>query len=318
MKKISIITQNNDSSILRQTPQKNGIWNGCLFKINEFEDFDYAIVINYLNQDLKIKKYNKAWLLIQEPYIENLYEWVLNDHENYSRILTHHIPENNSLNYTLCPPLLPWYINKSYEELKILKPFEKEKMVSSIASNKRMFFGHKRRYEFIQYLLRQSIIDVDVYGRGINQIDNKWDGLAPYKYSFAVENTSKENYWTEKIFDPFLSYTVPIYFGCTNISDYFPKDSYIDFDINFPEKSIEKVHDLLLDPEDYYARLPALIKARNLVLEKYNFFAYISQLVSTDDEIQNDNNPCETILKKYHPSLKSKLITGSGKIIKYW
>lgn len=40
-------------------------------------------------------------------------------------------------------------------------------------------------------------------------------------FHIAIENTSIANYFSEKLLDCFRTYTVPIYYGCTNIEDYF-------------------------------------------------------------------------------------------------
>lgn len=44
------------------------------------------------------------------------------------------------------------------------------------------------------------------------------------QFHIAIENTSIKDYFTEKILDCFKTKTVPIYFGCTNIGDYFNTD----------------------------------------------------------------------------------------------
>ena len=49
------------------------------------------------------------------------------------------------------------------------------------------------------------------------------------QYGVAIENVSHRGYFTEKILDCFLLKTIPIYWGCTNISDYFNKDGIIEF-----------------------------------------------------------------------------------------
>lgn len=43
----------------------------------------------------------------------------------------------------------------------------------------------------------------------------------PFRFSIVIENSQQENYFTEKIIDCFLCKTVPIYWGCPNISDFF-------------------------------------------------------------------------------------------------
>ena len=51
-----------------------------------------------------------------------------------------------------------------------------------------------------------------------------------YKFHIAVENCSLPNYTTEKLHDCFLTKTVPIYYGSTNVSDYYNMDGILKFE----------------------------------------------------------------------------------------
>ncbi|MFN9907083.1 MAG: glycosyltransferase family 10 domain-containing protein, partial [bacterium] len=44
-----------------------------------------------------------------------------------------------------------------------------------------------------------------------------------YLFTIAIENTSHDHYFTEKIINPFINNTVPIYWGCKKVDEYFPK-----------------------------------------------------------------------------------------------
>jgi hypothetical protein len=52
--------------------------------------------------------------------------------------------------------------------------------------------------------------------------------LAMYKFCLCFENEACEGYITEKLFDCFLSGTVPVYYGAPNVSEYVPEGCYID------------------------------------------------------------------------------------------
>ncbi len=59
---------------------------------------------------------------------------------------------------------------------------------------------------------------------------NKIETLSQYKFSICFENTkNQEDYISEKIFDSFLSQTIPIYFGAPNIKKIIPKECFIDY-----------------------------------------------------------------------------------------
>ncbi len=58
-------------------------------------------------------------------------------------------------------------------------------------------------------------------GRGYKTLERQADGLAPYRYSVVIENVQERDYFSEKLIDAILCKTVPIYWGCPNIGDYF-------------------------------------------------------------------------------------------------
>ncbi len=47
------------------------------------------------------------------------------------------------------------------------------------------------------------------------------------KFSVIIENSSETNYFSEKLIDCLLTKTIPIYWGCPNISSYFDTDGMI-------------------------------------------------------------------------------------------
>ncbi|RLA80155.1 MAG: hypothetical protein DRG78_11535 [Epsilonproteobacteria bacterium] len=82
-------------------------------------------------------------------------------------------------------------------------------------------------------------------------VDNKKDVMERYKFSICYENLKDvPGYITEKIFDSFFAGCVPIYWGANNITDYIPKDCFIDKrDFN----SYEKLYEFMINmtDEDY-------------------------------------------------------------------
>ena len=46
-------------------------------------------------------------------------------------------------------------------------------------------------------------------------------------YSVAVESSNEPNYFTEKLIDCLITKTIPIYWGCPNISEYFDTSYWI-------------------------------------------------------------------------------------------
>jgi hypothetical protein len=46
-------------------------------------------------------------------------------------------------------------------------------------------------------------------------------------YSVAVESTQEQNYFSEKLIDCLITKTIPVYWGCSNISDFFDSSYWI-------------------------------------------------------------------------------------------
>jgi hypothetical protein len=201
---------------------------------------------------------------------------------------------------------LGWYFHHDYHFLSALAVPEKPRTISCIASGLDSLAGHRVRLNFVNRL-RKEIPGIDFFGKGNHFLPDKMDGLLPYRYSIAIENTSTQDYFTEKINDCFLAYTVPVYYGCKNISRYFPVKSFISIDINDPGKAIQKISEIL-SADDWSERLEQVKEARELVLNKYQPLAGAAQAFR-QIRIQGDRkmislNPVKTgVLRKIRRSL---------------
>lgn len=161
--------------------------------------------------------------------------------------------------------------------IKIEDYAQKQNRVSAILSNANSLPGHKFRQKLIHFL-QDKKFDYDHFGFGYNYIKNKEDGLDPYKYSIAVENSSIPFYVTEKIADCFARMTMPIYWGCPNITEYFPAESMIIIDENDLEGSLERIEEAVRT--DLWSKnFDALVEAHNRVFYEHSFGPYIRRLI---------------------------------------
>lgn len=66
-----------------------------------------------------------------------------------------------------------------------------------------------------------SIKPVKSYGHNLPQkSSDKWMAFSEH-FHIAIENIYTRNYFSEKLIDCFVTKTIPIYWGCPNIGDYF-------------------------------------------------------------------------------------------------
>ena len=209
---------------------------------------------------------NYGWLSESKTIIGNLYDWARNNvdylKQNFKLVFTHDV---ELANYSDIFVLVQCSGKSFIGEGEIYK---KTKLVSMIASNKVMCNEHVFRQQMINKFSKQC----DHYGRGIRELANKLDGLKEYCFSIAMENATYSNMFTEKITDCFMAGTIPVYYGISNISDFFNKDGIIILNEEF------KIEDLSFDL--YHSKINAVMdnfqRAKDLlVAEDYIYLKYI-------------------------------------------
>jgi hypothetical protein len=150
--------------------------------------------------------------------------------------------------------------------------------ISVILSNKDSISGHRQRREYIEKLISSRVGKfIDVYGSDFIPVEDKWDALVGYKYHLSIENMVKDNYWTEKFVDPLLAECLNFYIGCPNISDYFPKDSFIhmSYEDDF-EETLVLIEDAL-DDNLYGKHVKAVLRGKHAVMNENNLFFVIAK-----------------------------------------
>ena len=211
---------------------------------------------------------------MMEPGNRNEHPWMFHGLEQYAAVYSH-MP--NSPNTQLSHGFLGWYGTHDLKYFKQLSCPPKTKSISCIASNLKQLDGHRLRLGFVE-AIQQQIPGIDFFGKGINFLADKFDGLFPYRYSIAIENASLPFYFTEKINDCFLAWTVPIYYGCTNIGRFFPELSFIQINIHDRDSAITQIKKIM-EEDDWESRLEAVREARELVLNKYQPLAGAAQII---------------------------------------
>ncbi|HMK04835.1 MAG TPA: glycosyltransferase family 10 [Ferruginibacter sp.] len=240
-------------------------WDEFAFTTDILPECDAILVFN--NPSGKIQSLcppENLLAFMMEPGIPAEHPWMFRGLEQYAAVYS---PLSNSSNTIPSPGFLGWHVQQNWKALSELIVPAKQKTMSCIASGLKQLKGHRRRLDFIKEL-QKEIPAISHFGKGSNYIPDKMDGLLPYRFSIAIENTSAPYYFTEKLTDCFLAYTVPVYYGCTNIKNYFPKGSFIEIDIEEPASAIEKISEIIKN-DDWQERLPAIKEARELVLNKY-------------------------------------------------
>ncbi len=266
------------SNYLGQTPNQLGVWEDYQFEINnDCNECDYWIINGDINQkEEKVNsKFGTFFITSEEKAsIQNYNNKFLAQFDVIitSRDDIQH-PQIIRTQY-----LCPWQVGKSYDQLKDKNISSKPKILSAVVSDMVRLEGHKKRFAFMNQLKGHFKQQLDWYSRENKYVQDKWNGLAEYQYSIAIENSSFPNYWTEKLADCFLAETMPIYWGCPNILDYFPEKSMIFVDIDNFEVTVEKIERAI--KENWYKEnYESIIEAKNLILNKYQFIPTIVNIL---------------------------------------
>ena len=168
---------------------------------------------------------------------------------------------------------------KDYDELAATTEYNKDKLISIILSKKTLSEGHVVRLKFVEKIKEFFGDEIDVFGVGIQEVSDKWDGIFRYKYHLAIENCSISDYWTEKLSDAYLAGAYPFYYGCNNIEKYFPHDCFTRINIKDVSYSVDVINKTIAQHK-YEKSISNLQYAKELVLNKYNIFSVLSELCS--------------------------------------
>ncbi|MER9007650.1 MULTISPECIES: glycosyltransferase family 10 [unclassified Mesorhizobium] len=285
-----------DDAIHQLTPKGSGIWNNVAFVRTTSFVPDWHIVFNSaslfgLPVDIEASP-NRTIFAIGEPPTKAHRAF----HEGQGKntiVLTSDAElvarQNAARRFVLSPPITrSWSVNKTYDQLLVSEVMDKPLRLSWITSNIALLKGHRYRLAFLERLRKE--LDFDLFGRGFRLIGDKWNALAPYRYSIAFENTRADYYFTEKLMDCFVAETMPIYYGSPAITRFFPSDSMVLID---PEDKnvIQKIQEII-NSDLWKERRGAIREAKRLVLEKYNTFAYLAGFI---ESVQDKPLPPEII-----------------------
>ena len=203
-----------------------------------------------------------AWLLEPGDLIPGMHNIARSLQDHFDFILTY---EQALLDYN--PDKFKFFpCDTSGIEKESHKMHEKTKLVSMIYSEKKWLTGHRLRHIIADKLLPRIEYDkIDLLGRGTDcPLELKSEGTNDYMFQIAIENLKRPNYFADKIYDCFVTGTVPIYWGAPNIGDFFDIRGILVF--STPQELIDILKSL--SREKYEAMLP-YIKGNFELVKQY-------------------------------------------------
>lgn len=286
MYKVKLTVYPNYKGINRQAPKGSFVWGDYKFYINEeVEEADFwAVFCKDMDggEETCLVAPENTMFFPTEP--ESVYHYARKFTDQFGKIVSCR-SDIKHMNVVMDQPCLGWYCgrvgqhdsevtySRGYDEFKTDRP-EKTKLISVISSNKCFTKGHRDRIAFVQKLKEHYGDKLEIFGKGFNGFDDKWDVVAPYKYHIALENSSEPYYWTEKLADSFLGNAFTFYYGCPNVGEYFSENAYRAIDIHDPEGAIRIIDEALAG--DFAGRYAEDVEtAKQQVLDEYNIFPMV-------------------------------------------
>lgn len=198
-------------------------------------------------------------LMVQEPRAihQKHRSWLWLSHRKFFRVLSHDKALVGAVpNGVFVPFGTTWVSDWRDRDLS------KSQSCSLIASSKRSQIGHRLRHEIVDWA-RAEGLDMTAMGGGYAPFAVNAEGLARFRYSVVIENVREPDYFSEKLIDSLLCLTVPIYWGCPNISEYLPTEALI-----LCENADQvKAAVWAVSAEDYQQRRANLQQARQAALK---------------------------------------------------
>ena len=211
--------------------------------------------------------------------------------------------ENNPRHYRL--PLYGFYddlesLTQPVDIEKVMQ--QKTRFCNFICSNP----NPKYRTDFFKKLSKYK--KVDSGGLVLNnlggRVRDKMQFISKYKFTMAFENESYPGYTTEKIIEPMLSRSIPIYWGNKFVGEEFNAKSFVNrHDYANDDEMIECI--IQIDNDDSlwaeYLTQPCFIDNKlNKYVDRDNILSFFDKIFNSDKEPKSNMG----LLRSANPALK--------------
>lgn len=259
------------------TPGCSGVW-GQLKGVPHYKEADYFAVIDYLPPGLGVDE-SKCIFLGAHPETMQAYK----NMDNYKGFKMYDC--KNTFGFG------EWWLKYDYDYLTALKPMTKPKNLACIMSDANSQSYHTKRRDYLEKFCNNYGKEIDVYGRikpwgsiipsykshcgsanpgaeANDHMSGKESVYETYKYALEFDATGKY-YFSERIFDCLLLWCMPVYWGGESLHTFIPGESFKYLNIDGDGTDVIAA----LHSDLYEKSLPAISKARDLLLNKYHVWA---------------------------------------------
>lgn len=301
--------------IFRQTPGRTGRWEEFELTADASQEVDGWVVYDNLQTPQSARCRSSNTLLITgEP--ESLRRYRSRFTAQFAQVWTSHRSIVHP-RVSMRNEAQPWHYGLragrvhgcqlGFDELVKMPRPEKTKLLSVICSAKSHTEDHRRRLAFLEPLKAHFGDQLDVFGRGIQDVPDKSDAIYDYQYHIVLENDHSDYFMTEKLCDAFLGYSYPIYFGGSEAYHRFPEGSFTAIDIYRPDEAINLIENVIRS-DAYTANKNQVDEARRRVLHENNLCHMIAAHFREQGDMNAVHEPVELVPKEHRATLIMKQI----------
>jgi len=195
-----------------------------------------------------------------------------------------------------------YWIKYDYDYLKALQPTHKPKKLACIMSNADTQEYHKKRLNWLERVTNKKDLAFDLYGRlnprtdsikeyykgpcgsydargsassgGNDHMSGKEPIYEQHQYMLEFDATGA-NYFSERIFDCLLLWSMPIYWGGSNLHKYIPKESFHYLNIESDGEDVMQI----INSGSYEKNLDAIKNARTILLDHLQIWPRIHSAI---------------------------------------
>jgi hypothetical protein len=185
------------------------------------------------------------------------------------------------------PLVLPatWMADGTLAELRDEAPPAKPVCLATVTSGKAWLDGHRARLGFLD-ALRRAGVPFELFGsdlppplRGRGPVASKSQVLRPARFALAIENYAEGDlYVTEKLWDPLLCWSLPLYFGSRAADRLVPPESFVRLP-DLGAGGVDAVRAAVARPSLWEERLDAVAEARRRALGDLRLVEWIRREV---------------------------------------
>jgi len=229
------------------------------------------------------------------------------DYTKYNCTRIYYTGENTRPDYSECDWAFTFDFSDDYRNYRFplygifadMEEMTKPKDAEKLLSEKKEFCnfiysnpGPKKRKEIFFKLSKYK--QVHSVGRYLNNlgyslpgfVQEKRDFISKYKFTFAFENSSYSGYTTEKILDPLLCGSIPLYWGNKDVAKDFNPKSFLNYhDYENDQMFIEKIIELDTNKTKYLEMISEPAFHNNIInsyVNKSNLLERIKFIFSQD------------------------------------